>query len=110
MSDKYKYQIYIIALDDSILDRRDFRDRNPNHQHGKPCLYVGQTTKDPKVRFKQHMAGGKFSSRKVHKYGKYLRWRLFKKIPTVDTREEAEQLEQEVAENLQSKGYAVWWN
>lgn len=110
MSDKYKYQIYVIALDESILERKDFLKRNPDYRPGKPCLYVGQTTKEPKVRFKEHMAGGKLSSSKVKKYGKYLSWRRFKRIKSVDTREEAEELEKETAEKLQSKGYGVWWN
>ena len=105
-----KYQIYVIALDESILKRKDFRERNPDYRTGRPCLYVGQTTKEPKVRFKEHIAGGKLSSRKVKQYGKYLSWRRFKNVPCVYTREEAEQLEKETAEKLQSKGYGVWWN
>lgn len=110
MDDKQKYQIYIVALDDSILKRKDFQERNPHHRKGKPCLYVGQTAKDPQERFDQHLAGGKFSSKKVKRYGKYLRKQLFKNIASVNTREEAEKLEEEVAKKLQSKGYAVWWN
>ena len=59
---KRKYQIYVVALDDSILKRKDFRERNPKHKPGKQCLYVGQTAKDPNDRLKQHLEGGKFST------------------------------------------------
>ena len=51
------HSIYVIALDDAILKVRRFRDKNPNHKKGKPCLYVGMTSRTPDYRFAQHKAG-----------------------------------------------------
>ncbi len=112
MSEKSEdvYRVYVIALDDEILKRSNFRKRNPDYKAGKPCLYVGQSVKDPKERFKVHKAGGLHASKKVAQYGKYLRWKLFEKYRPVKTRAAAERLERKVALVLQAKGYAVWWN
>ena len=63
--------LYLIRLDDTVLQLRRFREENPGYRPRKPCLYVGVTSCNPAARFKQHKAVNK-ASRTVRKYGKYL--------------------------------------
>jgi predicted GIY-YIG superfamily endonuclease len=104
-----KYYVYVIALDDKVLNDRKFIERNPNYIAGKPCVYVGQSAVEPKKRFEQHKAGYK-ASRYPRVYGKYLCHRRFRQYNPLDTRKEALAMEKELAGKLQAKGYGVWWN
>ena len=98
----------MIRLDDAVLRERKFRERNPGYQSGKPCVYVGQTSRDPDVRFQQHKEGDK-ASRIAKKYGKYLMRRRYERLNPVPAAE-AEDREETLATDLQRKGYGVWWN
>ena len=102
------HNLYVISLDDAILNVRRFRKKNPNHKRGKPCLYVGMTSRTPDERFKQHKDGYR-AARYVKKYGKYLRRRLYEKYNPL-TRAKAEKTEVTLANELRKKGYAVWQN
>ena len=104
-SARIKY-VYVIELDRNVLSHKKFRDRNPDRDPAKACLYVGKTGRTPDERFKQHKAGYK-SNRLVEQYGKYLRRRLYEKHNPM-TDEEAVAMEVELAEDLRRKGYAVW--
>ena len=42
--------LYLIRLDDTVLQLRKFREENPDYRPGKPCLYVGVTSRNPEVR------------------------------------------------------------
>jgi hypothetical protein len=79
----------------------------------KPCalapVYVGQTAHHPEHRFAQHKAGGKLAAAKPHKFGVRLRYDLMSGIPLCATREDAERLEQAVAEALERRGHRVFW-
>ena len=59
--------LYVIRLDKAVLQRRKFREVNPDYRWWKPCVYVGVTALDPQDRFKQHKASRK-ASRTVTKY------------------------------------------
>ena len=100
--------LYVIRLDDAVLRKRKFRERNPGYQPGKPCVYVGQTALDPDDRFQQHKNGYK-ASRIAKKYGKYLMRKRYKRLNPVPAAE-AEDREKDLAASLQRKGYGVWWN
>ena len=100
--------LYVIRLDDAVLRKRKFRERNPGYQPGKPCVYVGQTSLDPDIRFQQHKEGYK-SSRIAKKYGKYLMRKRYERLNPVPAAE-AEDQEKALAATLQRKGYGVWWN
>ena len=104
------YRIYIVELDDAVLRCADVRERNPHHTDRRGCLYVGQTAKDPDLRFDQHKQGGRLASRKVRDHGVRLRPDLYKHIPPLESRGEAEEREGEVARALQEEGWVVWWN
>ena len=103
---KSTYSVYVVQLDKTVLEKKQFSQANPNYNPKKACLYVGMTGLTPKARFANHKAGRK-ASKYVRDFGMYLRRRLFEKYNPM-TREEAEKMEVELAEKLRSKGYAVW--
>lgn len=100
--------LYVIRLDEAVLQERKFRERNPNYRPGKPCVYVGQTSLDPETRFQQHQDRYK-ASRIARRYGKYLMRRRYEHLNPVPAAE-AENREEDLATALQRKGYGVWWN
>ena len=100
--------LYVIRLDDAVLQERKFRERNPDYRPGKPCVYVGQTSLDPETRFQQHQNRYK-ASRIARRYGKYLMRKKYEHLNPVPAAE-AEDREEALAAALQRKGYGVWWN
>lgn len=100
--------LYVIRLDDAVLERQKFLEANPDYQPGKPCVYVGVTSHDPAVRFKQHKEGSK-ASRIANRYGKYLMRKKFERLNPVPAAE-AEARERALAVELRRKGYGVWQN
>jgi hypothetical protein len=101
-----QYSVYVVALEADALKHASFREANPNHIPGKPCLYVGMTSKTPDERFQQHKSGYK-ASKYVKRYGKWLRRRLYEHHNPL-THDQAVELEVTLAESLRDKGYAVW--
>jgi len=49
------------------------------------------------------------SNRYVREHGMYLRRRMYKTFNPIETREEALEIESEIAEALREKGHAVWY-
>lgn len=103
------YYVYVIELDKEVMNSRKFRERNPNMNPKKVCFYVGQSSHEPDIRFRQHKDGYKSNSF-VRKYGLWLRPRKYKKYNPIETREEAERIEQQLTEKLKRKGHGVWSN
>lgn len=103
------YNVYVIELDKEVLKSRKFRKSNPYMNPKRVCYYVGQTNHNPNIRFKQHKNGYK-ANRFVKKYGVRLRPRKYKKYNPIETRGEAENIEQRLAEKLRRKGHGVWSN
>ena len=108
------FSIYVIELDKSILNLKKFRLENPEYIVGKPCVYVGYTSKTPEERFKEHITGKRNAkgfplfSRKVKKYGIRLKPRLYINHNPIKTQEEAMKLEEKKAKRLRKRGYGVW--
>lgn len=109
------HTVYVIELSRKVFtEHRRFREANPQYNGALECLYVGQTSKDPKIRFAQHQSGArsakghKLSSDIVRQYGRYLRPSLYQHIGPL-SRAEALEVEQGLALELRRKGYAVWW-
>lgn len=104
-SKKSVKNLYVIRLDDAVLKLREFRQKNPEYRRGKPCCYVGVTSHDPEVRFRQHKDGHKTkkgyetSSSIVKKYGMYLQRKQFERRPLVPW-DVAEECERALAEEL----------
>lgn len=114
---KVRYRVYVIELSKKVYtENRKFREANPQFNGVLQCLYVGMTSKTPKERFEQHKSGyvnkkgHKLSANIVEKYGLYLRGSLFNHIPSMNSRAEALQMEEQLALELRRKGYAVWFN
>jgi len=114
---KRQYRVYVIELSKKVFtENYKFRDANPQFNGVLECLYVGQTSKDPKDRFKQHKTGHtnkngvKISSNIVEKYGRYLRPSLYNHINPIYSRKEALRMEEKLAIELRRKRYAVWFN
>ncbi len=112
-----QYQVYVIELSKRVFtENRKFRTANPQFNGVLQCLYVGMTSKTPKERFMQHKTayrnkkGHKLSSNIVEKYGLYLRPSLYNHIAPFATRNEALQMEEQLALDLRRQRYAVWFN
>ena len=95
-----KYYVYVIELDPLVADQRKFRDKNPKYIKGNGCVYVGQSAREPYLRFEQHKEGYR-----SNKYAK-----LFEKYNPIPTRKDAEEIEQMLGRELRGRGYGVWYN
>ena len=115
-STKKNYSIYVIELNPKVLNIKKFRDKNPDFIAGKPCVYVGYTSKTPEERFAEHKVGMRKGSLRWHnpyakKFGMRLKPRLFKhQNDQKMTQQEAIDMEIEKARRLRKRGYAVWQN
>lgn len=110
------YRIYVVELSKKVYtENARFREANPQFNGVLECLYVGMTSKTPQERFEQHKTGyrnkkgHKLSSNIVERYGLYLRPSLYNYIDPM-TREEALEMEKQVALELRRQRYAVWFN
>ncbi|HJO57135.1 MAG TPA: AAA family ATPase, partial [Nitrospinaceae bacterium] len=101
-----QYNVYVIDLDKAVLKQKKFRNENPDYKEGKPCVYVGMTSKTPEARFEQHKRGFK-ANRFVKKFGIRLRPRDFERHNPM-TFEDACKMEIEIARRRKKRGYGVW--
>jgi hypothetical protein len=102
----HRYHVYVVELDDRIWNLARFRKANPDHQLGKPFVYVGMTGLDPDLRFDRHKAGIQ-ANRYVLEYGLRLLpalYAVYNPMPYDAARE----MEVELAIGLRQAGYAVW--
>jgi hypothetical protein len=53
------HRVYVIELDPAVLEEKRFRERNPQHRPGVPCVYVGMTGLTVEQRFENHRRGHK---------------------------------------------------
>lgn len=114
---KTVYRVYVVELSRRVYSENwRFRAANPQFNGVLQCLYVGMTSKSPRERFQQHKTGYRnrkghnLASSLVQKYGMYLRPSLYNHIPPFASREEALQMESQLALELRRKRYAVWFN
>lgn len=109
------YYVYIIELDRAFANTPKVKKANPNANSGKPCIYVGSSSKTPEERFYEHTSEkrnerGPLFSRVVFRYGIRLRPRLYQRYNPMSTREEAETKERELTAKYKKRGYTVWSN
>ena len=104
-----KYYVYIIELDSRVADFQRFREKNPQYIKGNGCVYVGQSSKKPSLRFEQHKEGYK-SNKYAKIYGIRLRPDLYEKYNPIPTRKDAEEIEEILGKELRKKGIGVWFN
>ena len=103
---RLSHNVYVVELDPVVLKIRRFRARNPGYRKGQPCVYVGMTGLPPGERFQNHKAGVK-ANWYVKKFGRGLLPELFAHLNPMPY-EAAQQMEQDLADELQEQGYAVW--
>lgn len=127
------YHIYAIRLEKSIWKKKKFRKANPNYKEGRPCLYIGKTQHVARCRQSQHQSrrtgtdkdrwtcycGKDSASNKYESFinnpSKFIRGhtkgllspRHFRDWNPV-TKENATEVEQEVARTLRDLNYGVW--
>ena len=87
------YYVYVIELDPAVADLRKFRAKNPKYIKGNGCVYVGQSSRKPNIRFEQHKEGYK-SNKYAQQFGLKLRPDLFEKYNPIPTRKDAEEIEE----------------
>ena len=104
-----QYFVYVIELDQSVADIRKFRKKNPNYLKNNTCVYVGQSSRKPTLRFEQHKEGYK-SNKYAKYYGIKLRPDLYEKYNPIPTRKDAEEIEEMLGSSLRRQGYGVWFN
>ncbi len=99
-------RIYVIRLDDAVLNVKRFQQANPNHLAGMACYYVGMTTCTAEERFEQHQRGYKAAAF-AKRFGIAL---AHERFPTQEllSLEAAKRLEVAHADWLRGQGYAVW--
>jgi hypothetical protein len=102
----HHHSVYVIELDHAVLSERRFREANPEHDPGKPCVYVGMTGLTPEERFERHRAGIQ-DAPFVRDYGVRLRPRLYARYNPMSYAD-ACIMETALAETLRKRGYAVW--
>src|SRR5713101_3162432 len=103
------YCVYVVDLNPIVWEKRQMRKANPNFDPatGRGYLYVGMTQYSPDDRLKTHREGGFTSALVVREHGRYLRRRLYERIPRM-SKANAEAMERKHAEDLRRRGYAVW--
>ena len=109
------YRVYVISLKKEVLKSKKFRNANPNYVEGKPCYYVGITSKkDVTERALQHKNAvrnekGPLYSKIANKYYNGLT-KKYSSLKPVRFKKQAMNLEENVANQLKAKECGVWWN
>ena len=111
---KYDEDSSLEEIHKDVLKEPKFRAANPNYIEGKPCVYVGSTSKTPEKRFKEHITGARNNRGRLYNcfakdYGLYLQPKQFRKFNPMTTRKEAEEKEEERGMLLRDRGWGVWW-
>jgi hypothetical protein len=96
----------VVELDDQVWNSARFRRANPDHQLGKPFVYVGMTGLDPDIRFDKHKAGIQ-ANVFVRDHGLRLLPSLYERYNPMK-RDEAASMEVELGIRLRALGYGVW--
>ena len=59
MGARHRHHVYVVLLDDRVLNEAAFRRANPDRDPLRPCVYVGMTGLTPELRLARHKAGAK---------------------------------------------------
>ena len=105
MTAKDHHSVYVVLLDDAVIEEPSVRAENSDRQPGKPCVYVGMTGLSPEQRMENHLNGYK-ASRIVERYGLRLLPELYQDMNPMSY-QEALETEALLARNLRKVGYTV---
>ncbi len=101
----FHHNVYVILLDDAVLQHPSVLRVNRRRDPAKPCVYVGMTGLPVEHRFENHKHGYK-SAWVVERYGVRLLPELFAHFNPMPFAA-AMQMELELAEDLRAEGYTV---
>ena len=104
-----KYYVNVIELDPQVANFQKFRQQNPEYIEGNECVYVGQSSREPTLRFEQHKEAYK-SNKYAREYGIRLRPELYEKYNPIPTRKDAKEIEEMLSNQLRKQGIGVWFN
>ena len=103
------YQLYVISLQKQVLENKRYHRANPQYIPGKPCIYVGATSRTPAERLAQHLSGYK-ANPYAKRFGKSLFEWAFKDTGSFERWPEAEAAERALADKYRAMGWGVWQN
>jgi predicted GIY-YIG superfamily endonuclease len=98
--------VYVVELDERVMNDGRFARANPQWDATKPCVYVGMTGLTPELRFARHKSGAK-ANRYVERYGLRLLPLLYAYANPMPYAAACE-MEVEIAQALRDRGFAVW--
>ena len=99
------HNVYVVLLDDAVLQEPSVMAENPERRPERPCVYVGSTGLSPEQRLENHLNGYK-ASRIVEHYGIRLLPELYEDMNPMSYGEALE-TEALLASNLRMAGYTV---
>lgn len=105
------YTLYVVKLHEDARERvlgSMTRGDRMRVDRRMPCVYVGYTSRSPAERLARHRAGGRTSSGVVREHGVGLLRSLTRGRRRMASEEEALAAEAALAEELRSRGYAVY--
>ncbi len=105
-SARHRHHVYVVLLDDRVMNDRSYARANPGWDATRLCLYVGMTGLTPELRLARHKAGVK-ANRYVREHGLRLLPELYAWANPMPY-EAAREMEVELAIGLRAEGYAVW--
>ncbi|MFN7643673.1 MAG: hypothetical protein ACK5PW_11440 [Burkholderiales bacterium] len=105
-SARHRHHVYVVLLEDRVMNDRSYARANPGWDATRPCLYVGMTGLTPELRLARHKAGVK-ANRYVREHGLRLLPELYAWANPMPY-EAAREMEVELAIGLRAEGYAVW--
>lgn len=106
MAARHRHHVYVVELDDRVMNDPRFARANPQWNGTRPCVYVGMTGLTPELRFARHKAGAK-ANRYVERHGLRLLPQLYAYANPMPYAAACE-MEIEIAQALRDRGFAVW--
>jgi hypothetical protein len=103
---RHRHHVYVVELDERVMNDRGFARANPDWDATCPCVYVGMTGLTPALRFARHKAGVK-ANRYVREFGLRLLPHLYAYANPMPY-EAAREMEIEIALALRARRWAVW--
>lgn len=106
MPARHRHHVYVVELDERVMNDARFARANPQWDATRPCVYVGMTGLTPELRFARHKAGVK-ANRYVERFGLRLLPQLYAYANPMPY-DAAVEMEIELAHGLREQGFAVW--
>ena len=106
MGARHRHHVYVVLLDDRVMNEPGFARANPDWDATRPCVYVGMTGLTPQLRFARHKAGVR-ANRYVRDYGLRLLPETYAYANPMPY-EAACEMEVELALDFRARRWAVW--